>query len=182
MERETEPEQPSRFASETLVFLGAGASADAGLPTAAELHDRLTEALGPLYVNLARLVFRDRVDVERLFRVIEFIHAVETEKRPGERRGVYQSTDVARLVERWQPALQEYLDAQRHTVRGTSTGSLIDGLFRALLNQLWLTSLDQPDLGYLRQLLNAMRGGTIVTINYDNTLERAAVFGAPMPS
>jgi hypothetical protein len=73
----------STEASETVVLLGAGASADAGLPVAAQLHERIVQELpddlGLLYRNVAALVFRDAaVKVERLFRVIQFVNTVET--------------------------------------------------------------------------------------------------------
>jgi hypothetical protein len=55
--------------AEPFVLVGAGISADIGLPVTAELH-AVIERLDPLYANLADLVFPgEPVDIERLFRV-----------------------------------------------------------------------------------------------------------------
>lgn len=162
----------------TIVLLGAGASVDAGLPATSELHERLCEMLDPLYANLGDLLFPGGdVDVEELFRVIEFIHSVETEFRPEEQRSVHESVSIARLVKQWRDPLQEYFDAQRNVVSGTPTGDLIDSLRKALRQLLWLAPMDQHDLTYLRDLILAMKGSTICTLNYDNTIEKIATFG-----
>ena len=172
----------SSEAGETVVFLGSGASADVGLPTALELHERLLEKLSPLYANLAELVFnRNPVDVERLFRVIEFVYTIETTNRVQDRRVAYDGPDIAQLVDRWKASLQQYFDMQARTVQGTASGQLIDGLWDALFDLLWLLPNDQPDLRYLRWLLKSMRGGTIVTLNYDNCLDKAAYLRAAQP-
>ena len=173
-------------APETVVLLGAGASADAGLPTAPHLHQLITEHLGslaPLYTNLASLVFSasESVDVERLFRVIQFVHALETAERSQDRRLNHEGLDIARLVGNWKPMLQEYLNDQAYAVKGTASGQLIDALWDALYDVLWIPHNDQRDLRYLRWLLMSMRGGTIATLNYDNSLERAAILGVYQP-
>jgi len=166
----------------TVVLLGAGASADAGLPTTQDLHEELRGRLEPLYQNLAALVFANQhVDVERLFRVIEFIHTVETRERPSDRQVLHESHDIARLVSAWTPNVQEYIDSQGSAVSGTPTGELIDHLYDQLWQLLWLGPDDSRDLRYLRKLLHAARGGTIVTLNYDNALEAAALVGHPIP-
>jgi hypothetical protein len=171
----------SSEAAETIVLLGAGASADAGLPVAAELHERLVERLPPLYSNLAGLVFgTGAVDVERLFRVIQFINAVETKWRPHDTRLPHENLDIASLVESWKVELQHYLDDHRSTTQGSPTGLLIDALYDALWNILWLYPSDQLDVRYLTYLLLSMRGGTIVTLNYDNALEQAALSGVDL--
>jgi hypothetical protein len=170
----------STEASETVVLLGAGASADAGLPIAAQLHERIAERLPdelvPLYRNIADLIFRPRaVDVERLFRVIQFINTVETRNRPHETRLLHESLDIADLVEFWKEPLQTYFNNQRHTTQGTRTGLLIDALLTALWDILWLPWDQTRDLRYLQYLLMSMRGGTIVSLNYDNALEQASL-------
>jgi hypothetical protein len=169
-------------AADTVVLLGAGASADAGLPVTVQLHDRLAEHLpedlSRLYLNIAGLVFQiGGEDVERLFRIIQFINTVETEWRPRDTRFRHESLDIATLVERWRPDLQGYLDAHRTTTQGSPTGHLIDALYEALWDILWLRPLHQADLRYLGYLLKSMCGGTIVTLNYDNTLERTRQAG-----
>jgi NAD-dependent SIR2 family protein deacetylase len=70
---------PSLADDNTLVLLGAGASAGAGFPTSAQLHEILRERLDPLYANLASLVFQDggTVDPERVFRVLEFLNCLD---------------------------------------------------------------------------------------------------------
>ena len=133
-----------------VVLLGAGASVDAGLPATSDLHARLCEELDPLYANIASLLYPDEdVDVEELFRTIEFIHSVETQSRPDEQRSVHESVNIARLVKDWVDLLQEYFDTQRNVVSGTPTGELIDGLRKALMKLLWLPIDDDHDLRYL---------------------------------
>jgi hypothetical protein len=114
---------PKLAAPGTVVLLGAGASVDAGLPTSIELHEQLTKTLPQLYSNLAKLVFAEGEDIdpERLFRVLEFLHVVETGGRPYYRRPVTDSPDVARLVKSWDSSIEEYLEYQKDTVRGGST-------------------------------------------------------------
>jgi hypothetical protein len=161
---------------ETLVLLGAGASADLGLPTASDLHQRLIERLGPLYSNLAAMVFGGAsVDVERLFRVVEFVHSVETRNRPDDQRSIYtEGVDIAQLVKQWSDGLAGYFDAQDSAVQGSPSGRLIDLLYDALYDLLWIRPNQHPDCRYLAWLLKAMKGGTIVTLNYDNSLEHTA--------
>jgi hypothetical protein len=170
-------------AGRTVVLVGAGGSADLGLPVADELHNQLVERLPPLYANLARLVFADGapVDVERLFRVIQFLHALETKERPLDQRLSHDGLDIALLVAGWEQSVGEYLAAQRNSVQGSATGRLIDSLWDALFEILWLNAGQPPDIGYLRWLLKSMQGGTIVTLNYDNGLEVAAIQPAAQP-
>jgi hypothetical protein len=126
-------------APRTIVLLGAGASADMGLPTASELHGHLVDCLGRFYANLATVVFGNgEVDVERLFRVIEFLHSVETEDRPQDRRSIHDSLDIARLVKLWLQPIQGYLESQAQTRIGSPSRSLIDELWASLLDLLWL--------------------------------------------
>lgn len=170
---------------ETLVLLGAGASADLGLPTALDLHQRLIMRLSPLYSNLATMVFGgSSVDVERLFRVIEFIHSIETLNRPADQRSVYaESVDIAQLVKQWGDGLSDYFVAQNATVQGSPSGRLIDELYSALGELLWIQPDARPDCRYLAWLLKSMKGGTIVTLNYDNSLEyTASNVGAYIPT
>lgn len=167
---------------DTVVVLGAGASADVGLPAAARLHAVLSEELGPLYRNLAEAVFPDGdVDVERLFRVVELIHSVETERRPTERRSYSEQIDVARLVELWIPKLHDYFASQSSVRVGSPSGSVLDNLWSALLSLLWLTPNAKQDPRYLAWMLKSLKGGTVVTINYDNALEWTATSGAFIP-
>jgi hypothetical protein len=173
----------SSEAEDTVVLLGAGASADAGLPVATQLYERIAENLPAhlvsLYRNIAGLVFgTGPVDVERLFRVIQFINNVETQSRPLDTRQRHESLDIASLVESWKGELQHYLNDQLSTTKGTPTGLLIDALYEALWRILWLgASTREFDVSYLKYLLLCMRGGTIVTLNYDNALEWASLAG-----
>jgi NAD-dependent SIR2 family protein deacetylase len=172
----------SRDAPRTVVLLGAGASADAGLPTAQQLHTALSTRLPHLYVNIAGLLFPDEpVDVERLFRVLEFLHKIELDARstqsilPTSERP--EQLDIARLVGTWLPEIEEHLNTQRGAVGASPIGHLIDQLWIELCDLLWLDTPVGHDVGYLSYLLRAMAGGTIVTLNYDNCLERANQIG-----
>lgn len=174
----------SSEAPRTVVLLGAGASVDAGLPTTADLHQRLLDRMPALYKNLADLVFGPgfkAVDVERLFRIIEFIHSLETVDRPDEQRSGHDFLDLALLVEEWRPPLRDYLQSQRTAQHGSPTGILIDSLWAALYEILWIPArMEDRDLNYLAWMLMCMRGGTVATLNYDNTLERVNQVGAGM--
>ena len=147
-------------AGRTVVLVGAWGSADLGLPVADELHSQLVERLPPLYANLAQLVFADGapVDVERLFRVIQFLHALETKERPLDQRLSHYGLDIALLVTGWEQSVGEYLAAQRNSVQGSATGRLIDSLWDALFEILWLNAGQPPDIRYLRWLLKSMQG------------------------
>ena len=89
----------------TLVVLGAGASVGAGFPTSERLHELLLDRLDPIYVNLARLVFNDdkAVDPERLFRVMEYLNALETPAEKFDSELGTESRDIAALVQTWCP-------------------------------------------------------------------------------
>jgi NAD-dependent SIR2 family protein deacetylase len=172
----------SRDAPRTVVLLGAGASADAGLPTAQQLHTALSTRLPHLYVNIAGLLFPDEpVDVERLFRVLEYLHQIELDARstqpilPTSERP--EQLDIARLVGTWLPDIEEHLNTQRDAVGASPIGQLIDQLWIELCDLLWLDTPVGHNLGYLGYMLRAMAGGTIVTLNYDNCLERANQIG-----
>ncbi len=159
----------------TLVLLGAGASVDAGVPTSEELQKQLCRDLPPLYRHLSDLIFpteNDTADPERVFRALAFLHALETEGRPVDRRDVVESLDVARLVGSWRPDIAEFLAAEDHTVAGSITGEVIDSLWDELRNKLWIPPLPtRTSLHYLVDLVSAMRGQTVVTLNYDNALD-----------
>jgi hypothetical protein len=167
---------------DTVVLLGAGASADVGLPTGERLHALLSDELGPLYRNLAEAVFPDGdVDVERLFRVVELLHSIETEGRPTERRSSSEQVDVARLVEKWIPKLDDYFASQSSVRFGTPSGSVIDNLWSALLHLLWLEPNGTEDPRYLAWMLKSLKGGTVISINYDNALKWTSTRGVWIP-
>ena len=167
---------------DTVVLIGAGASADLSLPTGERLHAVLSEELGPLYRNLAEAVFPDGdVDVERLFRMVELVHSIETEGRPAERRSSFEHVDVSRLVEKWIPKLDDYFASQSSVRVGTPSGSVIDNLWSALLHLLWLGPNAKEDPRYLAWMLKSLKGGTVITINYDNALEWATTRGVWIP-
>lgn len=172
----------ARDAHKTVVLVGAGASADAGVPTAQQLHATLATRLPPMYLNLANLLFKDEpVDVERLFRVLEFLRAIELDARstqpllPTSERP--EQLDVARLVKEWHPDLQQHLATQRGAAGPSPMGQLIDQLWIELCELLWIGTPVGRNLGYLAYMLHAMAGGTIVTLNYDNSFERANQIG-----
>lgn len=167
---------------DTVVLIGAGASADLSLPTGERLHAVLSEELGPLYRNLAEAVFPDGdVDVERLFRMVELVHSIETEGRPAERRSSSEQVDVSRLVEKWIPKLDDYFASQASVRVGTPSGSVIDNLWSALLHLLWLGPNAKEDPRYLAWMLKSLKGGTVITINYDNALEWTTTRGVWIP-
>jgi NAD-dependent SIR2 family protein deacetylase len=172
----------ARDAHKTVVLLGAGASADAGLPTAQQLHAELTTKLPPMYLNVAKLLFpHEPVDVERLFRVLEFLHQIELDARstrpflPTSERP--EQLDIARLVKEWHPEIEQHLATQRGAVGASPMGQLIDQLWIELCALLWIDRTIGHNLSYLAYILRAMEGGTIVTLNYDNSFERANQIG-----
>ena len=175
----TVPTEEISIAVPTLVLLGAGASVDAGFPSSNELHTELVRTLDPLYGKLAELVFlpTDPTDPERLFRILEFLHGVETEGRPADRRPIVEPLDVSRLVGTWVPDVASYLEDQASTVSGSPSGRVIDQLWSELRRIFSWSSHGvpprDPSLEYLRHLVSEMRGQTIVTLNYDDALETA---------
>ena len=174
------PEPVSLASPDTLVLVGAGVSVDAGLPSSSDLQTLLRDRLHPLYGRLTDIVFPDggRVDPERVFRVLAFLHAVETEGRPADMRHVVEPIEMRRLVNKWHPDIEEYLIGEEGTVSGSVTGQVIDQLWAELLELLWLRhGVGDPDLRYLVDLLGAMRGQTIVTLNYDNALQHVSSYG-----
>ena len=184
-------DEPQLAAPNTLVLLGAGASVGAGFPTSLELHEQLLGRLDPLYANLAELVFprASEVDPERLFRVIEFLGALEAPGRSLDEAMGHEAGDIAALVGRWHPDIEEFLGSQPHRITGSAVGRLIDQLWKALKE---IFSMKDPPVApkfdYLADLASRMRGQTIVTLNYDDALEhmpgRAYTFqidSAPYP-
>jgi hypothetical protein len=87
--------------------------------------------------------------------------------------------DVARLVDQWKPELQKYLDEKGAISGGERIGELIEQLMIELCDLLWIPTPVERNLTYLKYLLRAMRGGTIVTLNIDNALEMANTHPVP---
>jgi hypothetical protein len=184
-------EEPHLASPDTLVVLGAGASAGAEFPTSVELHEQLLNRLDPIYANLADLVFPEasEVDPERLFRVIQFLGALESPRSSVDDAMGQEATDIAVLVDRWHPAIEEFLGGQPHRVAGSAVTRLIDQLWRALKDIFSIKDPPvDPKFDYLADLASRMRGQTIVTLNYDDALEhmpeRAFTFridSAPYP-
>ena len=148
----------ARDAHKTVLLVGAGASADAGLPTAQQLHAILATRLSPLYLNVANLLFPDEpVDVERLFRVLEFLREIELDARsvqpmfPTSERP--EQLDVARLVKEWLPDIEQHLATQRGAVGASPMGQLIDQLWIELCELLWIGTPVGHNLGYLAYVL-----------------------------
>lgn len=165
---------PNLASPATLVLLGAGASVGVGFPTSIGLHRLLLERLDPLYGNLGRLVFPDdeEVDPERLFRVMEFLRAMETPTGTFDTASGNESRDTAALVETWHRDVAEYLNSRRHSVQGSPLQRIIDQLWRALVEIFSLNAPPvDPRFDYLSDLASLMRGQTIVTLNYDDVLE-----------
>lgn len=171
-------DEPNR----TVVLLGAGASRDAGLPTATEIHDKLKSQLPQLYSDIARWVFgNDTVDIERLFVILAFVHSLELEDRPEEMRLNREDLSIRGIVEAWHPELEMYLKTQAHATGSSPSGLMIDDLWETLSEILWVPTPPKEDLTYLLKLLLALRGSTIVTLNYDNALEVASKLGVGCP-
>jgi hypothetical protein len=149
------------------------------------------ERLSPIYSNLSALVFRDSQDVdpERLFRVLEFLNALELPDRAYEQARGLEASDIAAMVDSWHPDVAEYLTSRHRSVRGSASQRVIDQLWDALVDifSLAMAPVDKR-LDYLQDLVVSMRGQTIVTLNYDDALEhvmgRAFTFridNAPYP-
>lgn len=158
----------------TLVLLGAGASVDAGFPTSTRLHELLLERLDSIYANLARLVFKDDevVDPERLFRVMEFLSALEAPNERFDTALGNESRDIAAIVQAWCPEVAEYLYSGQRRVQGSPLRRTIDQLWRALVDIFSLNAAPtHPKFKYLADLASDLRGQTVVTLNYDDALE-----------
>lgn len=156
------------------MLLGAGASVGAGFPTSLDLHSLLLERLGPIYANLAGLVFPDGrdVDPERLFRVMEFLSALETPGGGLVQSRQHEAADIAALIGTWHRDIDEYLNSRRRNVRGSALQRAIDQLWKELVDIFSMNAPPvDPRFDYLADLASSMRGQTIVTLNYDDALE-----------
>jgi hypothetical protein len=174
MDGVTNDTSPPLASPGTLVLLGAGASAGAGFPTSLALHGLLLERLGPIYANLAGLVFPDGrdVDPERLLRVMEFLSALETSGGPPEQSRHHEAADIAALIGTWHPDIDEYLNSRRRNVRGSALQRAIDQLWKELVDIFTMNAAPiDPRFDYLAVLASCMRGQAIVTLNYDDALD-----------
>jgi SIR2-like domain len=142
-----------------MVLLGAGASVEAGLPAASELHEELVSQVGT-YKTISHALVSE--DVERILRVLA------TLAEAGEQDSL--GYDLNRL------------DAFRELLGFIGVGTLAEGLQKAteavdavldhVRQRYWLEQWQSDRAEYLRPLVEAQRGGTIATLNYDNSLLR----------
>lgn len=110
------------------------------------------------------------VDPERLFRVLEFMAVLEA---PGKASRADEALDMVPLVQTWHPDVAAYLAASRHLVSGGAAQRVLEQLWRELKNILSMKEPPaNPRFQYLADLVSSMRGQTIVTLNYDDTIER----------
>jgi hypothetical protein len=84
------------------------------------------------------------------------------------------------LVKEWLPDIQQHIATQKSAVGASPVGQLIDQLWVELCELLWIATPIGHNLGYLGYMLHSMAGGTVVTLNYDNSLERANQIGVPV--
>jgi hypothetical protein len=110
-----------------------------------------------------------------LFRVLEFLSALDSPSESFDTSLGNESRDIAALVEAWHPDIAEYLASGRNRVQGSPLQRTIDKLWRMLDNIFHLNEATaRPKFDYLRHLVSQMRGQTVVTLNYDDALEHMA--------
>lgn len=139
-----------------LVLLGAGASADAGLPTAPELDEELGGRHLPLYAKLRRALDKD---VERGAQLLELLASSSP-----------LSDGFVRL------RMLQFLagrSGQANQVPTVAENELSE-IKKHIRSRFWLPddTRSVERCSYLRPLVQAQTGGTIATLNYDNVLER----------
>jgi SIR2-like domain len=152
-----------RQADTRLVLVGAGASVEAGLPDGRRLHETFEQGV-PLYKEIASNLREDR-DVERVFRVIE-----QAGLLAGSRS---EASDFLRGLGIL------YRSRRPQAERAISEARVIMSLRR---KELWLVPSLAPMRGakaprptdYLVPLIRAQESSSIVSLNYDNSLEIAA--------
>jgi hypothetical protein len=146
-------------AADRTVVVGAGASVDAGLPAGATLHSALANSVD-FYRDVARNI-GESSDVERVFRAIEQIATARDVRSASSDllQGLQIPTDLSTAAEQ--------------------AGAALSAITTRLKTELWLPLELLPDpaiterVAYLQPLVRAQRSGTIVSLNYDNCLERA---------
>lgn len=161
-----------------LIVLGAGASIESGLPAGPGLHKMLRRNQQlPLYGQISDALLKTHgyPDIERSFRLLEHLAEVD---EPGS-----LGFDLKALG--WR-------GSQRPNSRSFSTNDArieLETIIKELRKALWHPSgwggptvakvlqrpyETPPNLRYLRPLVEGQRGGTIASLNYDNSVEEAA--------
>lgn len=148
-----------------VVLLGAGASAEAGLPAAPELLDLLEHdtrlTLFALCINAAGR------DVERAVQLLELL--AESNERGTLGSAVLRLGDFSKVP---LPASHK-----RHHVHDLARYEMTI-IMKVVRERYWLSDDDRDRVGYLKPLVAAQRGGTIATLNYDNAIELAGAAGS----
>ena len=139
-----------------LVLLGAGASAEAGLPTAIGLDEMLAQARLQLYGRLREPFGRD---VERIVQVLELLASSSPLSVGLANLGMLQPLEDQGAQTR---------DVPTHAEREVAEIKLI------IRSNFWLPDdeMSAERCAYLRPLLDAQTGGSVATLNYDNVLDR----------
>lgn len=161
-----------------LVLLGAGASAEAGLPTGEVLDAVLrSEASLTLYTQLSEALadHLGYADVERAFRMLEHLSDAlrpETLAWDLDRSGLFQLRPTPSIHKQARVELSRIVDRLRRQLW------IPDGLGSPLARVAAEAAGKQFEVNervrYLRPLVLGQQGGTIVSLNYDNCIEEAA--------
>jgi hypothetical protein len=153
---------------ERLVLLGSGASAEAGYPIGPTLHAGfIADENLPCYRTISTRLSRTD-DIERVFRLLDF---VADYARSGQQTLASDAAAIWTVASvHANPELQN--NQARREIR------YIHGQLRRQLWRPWTLPVPDEDPRtkanyYLRQLADASLGGTIVTLNYDDSLEKA---------
>lgn len=137
-----------------LVLLGAGASSEAGLPIATEFDRLLRENIDlPLYRSLSPLLGHD---FEVVVQIMEFL----ADSGTGNLLGKFGAWGYFENLAGISPNTssdhsRRELQVVRDVIRST----------------FWIGPEREQRCAYLSSLINAQQGGTIATLNYDNTLQ-----------
>ena len=155
-----------------MVLLGAGASREAGFPIATELDHVFRDSDLPIYTVIADALSVGGVDVERVLRLMELLadHGPDAVAHDLAQLDLHVGR-LMRFADK-RKSLADKLNAEIIRI----TAILRDSLWRQpapLPSRASATKPPPQPWDYLKPLINAQRGSTVATLNYDNALELA---------
>ncbi len=146
-----------------MVLLGAGASVEAGLPAAVALHAELLSNV-KVYGLVARALRSD--DVEQILRLLGTI------AEAGEKGSLGSDLNAVNGFER----INRVFGVSSAREASQNAADAVNLVLDHVRSHYWMADEDHVRAEYLRPLIEAQRGGTVATLNYDNSL--LAVGGA----
>lgn len=146
-----------------VVLLGAGASVEAGLPASSDLLRELRDLQMRTFALAAKAAGND---VERAVQLVELIAESDDEGTLGHALAKFGlKVDLPATFGNYDRAAEATRELRQ--------------LRDYIRSHYWLP--DTANVDYLKPLVDAQRGGTIATLNYDNVLKLAGAVGRGSP-